>query len=109
MPRPTLVIGNWNYSSWSLRAWIALRMARVEFQVERVQLYQPDTRAQILAHSAAGTVPVLKHDGLVLSESLAICEYAAELAPAARLWPDDLPTRARARSVATEMHGGFPA
>jgi glutathione S-transferase len=109
VPRPTLVIGNWNYSSWSLRAWIALRMARVEFQVERVQLYQPDTRAQILAHSAAGTVPVLKHDGLVLSESLAICEYAAELAPAARLWPDDLPTRARARSVATEMHGGFPA
>ena len=109
MPRPTLVIGNWNYSSWSLRAWIALRMARVEFQVERVLLYQPDTRAQILAHSAAGTVPILKHDGLVLSESLAICEYAAELAPAARLWPDDLAMRARARSVATEMHGGFPA
>lgn len=109
MPPTTLVIGNRNYSSWSLRAWIALRMARVEFQVERVLLYQPDTRAQILAHSAAGTVPILKHDGLVLSESLAICEYAAELAPAARLWPDDLATRARARSVATEMHGGFPA
>jgi glutathione S-transferase len=109
VPPPTLVIGNFNYSSWSLRAWIALRMAGVEFQVERVPLYQPDTRARILAHSTAGTVPMLKCGGLVLSESLAICEYAAELAPAARLWPDDRQTRALARSVATEMHGGFPA
>jgi glutathione S-transferase len=109
VPPPTLVIGNYNYSSWSLRGWLALRMAGVEFDVERVRLYQPDTRAKILAHSAAGTVPILKCDGFVLSESLAIGEYAAELAPAARLWPDDVATRACARSVATEMHGGFPA
>ena len=109
MSRPTLVIGNYNYSSWSLRAWIALRVAGIEFEVERVPLYQPDTRARILAHHAAGTVPVLKHGALVLWESLAICEYAAELAPAARLWPEDRETRALARSVATEMHGGFPA
>lgn len=109
MPLPTLVIGNWNYSSWSLRAWLALRMAGVEFDVERVLLYQPDTRAKILAHSGAGTVPILRCDGLVLSESLAIGEYAAELAPEARLWPDDVAKRARARAVATEMHGGFPA
>lgn len=109
MPLPTLVIGNYNYSSWSLRPWIALRMAGVEFQVERIPLYQPDSRARILAHSAAGTVPVLKHDGLVLWESLAICEYAAELAPQVRLWPHERATRAQARAVATEMHGGFPA
>ena len=109
MPAPTLVIGNCNYSSWSLRAWIALRAAEIEFQVERVPLYQPDTRERILAHNAAGTVPVLKHGALVLWESLAICEYAAELAPAARLWPEERETRALARSVATEMHGGFPA
>jgi glutathione S-transferase len=105
----TLVIGNCNYSSWSLRAWIALRVAGIEFEVERIPLYQPDTRARILVHNAAGTVPVLKHGALVLWESLAICEYAAELAPAACLWPEDRETRALARSVATEMHGGFPA
>jgi glutathione S-transferase len=106
---PTLVIGNYNYSSWSLRGWLALRAAGIPFEVERVRLYQPDTRARILAHSAAGTVPVLKNGALVLSESLAICEYAAELQPGARLWPDDRETRALARCVATEMHGGFAA
>ena len=109
MPAATLVIGNYRYSSWSLRAWIALRMAGIDFQVERIALYQPDSKAGILKHSAAGTVPILKRDGLVLSESLAICEYAAELALEARLWPADRDTRAQARSVATEMHGGFPA
>jgi glutathione S-transferase len=105
----TLVIGNYNYSSWSLRAWLALRMAGLEFETVRIPLYQADTRSRILAHSAAGTVPVLKRGALVLSESLAICEYAAELAPAARLWPESREVRAQARSVATEMHGGFPA
>ncbi|HVN39998.1 MAG TPA: glutathione S-transferase family protein [Myxococcota bacterium] len=109
MSATTLVIGNYRYSSWSLRAWIALRMAGIDFVVERIALYQPDSKARILKHSAAGTVPILKHGGLVLSESLAICEYAAELAPQARLWPADRDTRALARSVATEMHGGFPA
>ena len=109
MASTTLVIGDARYSSWSLRAWIALRMAGIDFEVERIRLYQPDTKAKILKHSPAGTVPILKRDGLVLSESLAICEYAAELAPAAKLWPADRDLRALARSVATEMHGGFPA
>jgi glutathione S-transferase len=109
VPAATLVIGNYRYSSWSLRGWIALRMAGLDFEVERIALYQPDTKARILKHSAGGTVPILKCDGLVLSESLAICEYAAELAPQSRLWPSDRDTRAQARSVATEMHGGFPA
>ena len=109
MPTATLVIGDCRYSSWSLRAWIALRIAGIDFEVERIRLYQPDSKAKILKHSAAGTVPILKQGSLVVSESLAICEYAAELAPQARLWPVDRDVRAHARSVATEMHGGFPA
>jgi glutathione S-transferase len=107
MSNLTLVIGNWNYSSWSLRPWLALRMAGLAFEVERIPLYQPDSRAKLLARSGAGTVPVLVHGDLTLWESLAICEYVAELAPS--LWPADRATRARARCVATEVHGGFPA
>ncbi len=109
MPELLLVIGNWNYSSWSLRPWLALRMSGLPFRTERVPLYQPDSKARLLAHSGAGLVPVLKHGDLTVWESLAICEYVAELAPDAGLWPDDRALRARARSVATEMHGGFPA
>jgi glutathione S-transferase len=105
----TLVIGNYNYSSWSLRPWLALEMSGLRFEVERIALYQPESKARLLAHSKAGLVPVLKHADLVVWESLAICEYVAELAPRAGLWPDDLATRAEARAVATEMHGGFPA
>jgi glutathione S-transferase len=104
-----LVIGNCNYSSWSLRGWLALRAAGLAFDTIRIPLYQPDTRARILEHSPGGTVPVLERGELVVWESLAICEYAAELAPAAQLWPSDPLVRARARAVATEMHGGFPA
>lgn len=104
-----LVIGDFNYSSWSLRPWLALRMAGVEFEVERVALYQPDTRARILAHGGPGTVPLLKRGELRVWESLAICEYAAELAPRPGLWPEDRERRAHARAVATEMHGGFQA
>jgi glutathione S-transferase len=107
--RLLLVIGNYNYSSWSLRPWLALEMSGLEFRSERIPLYQDDTKAGIRAHSPAGTVPVLEHGELVLWESLAICEYVAELAPGAQLWPSDAFVRARARSVATEMHGGFPA
>jgi glutathione S-transferase len=73
-----------------------------------IRLWQPDTKARILAHSTAGKVPILKDGDLVVWESLAICEYVADRFPAARLWPEDAKTRAVARSVATEMHGGFP-
>jgi len=109
MSNLTLVIGNWNYSSWSLRPWLALRMSGLAFGTERIPLYQPDSKARLLARSPAGLVPVLEHGELRVWESLAICEYVAELAPQAALWPSDPATRARARSVATEMHGGFPA
>jgi glutathione S-transferase len=105
----TLVIGNWNYSSWSLRPWIALRMSGLEFAVERIPLYVPGAKERILAHSASGHVPLLREGGTVIWESLAICERVAELAPGAGLWPAHAPTRAIARAVATEMHGGFSA
>lgn len=109
MSQLTLVIGNRNYSSWSLRPWLALRMSGLAFAVERIPLYRDDSKARIFAHSAAGLVPVLHDGATTVWESLAICEHVAELAPRAGLWPDDRATRAVARAVATEMHGGFPA
>ncbi len=105
----TLVVGNKNYSSWSLRPWLALRMAGLDFAEERIPLYGPGSRDAILRHSPAGRVPIL-HDGdLTVWDSLAICEYAAELAPRAGLWPDDRAARAHARSISAEMHAGFAA
>lgn len=107
MAKRTLVIGDKNLSSWSLRPWIALKQAGVPFDEELVRLYQPDTAARIARHSPTGRVPVLVDGELTVWESLAICEYAAELAPEAKLWPADRAVRAEARSAATEMHGGF--
>ena len=108
MAELTLFIGNKNYSSWSLRPWLALKVAGATFREEMIRLWQPDTRAKIMAHSLAGKVPILKDGDLVVWESLAICDYVADRFPAARLWPEDAKARAVARSVATEMHGGFP-
>ncbi len=105
----TLVIGNKNYSSWSLRPWLALKLAGLEFEEIRIPLYAPTSKQEILRHSPAGKVPVLKHGDVRVWESLAICEYAAELAPQARLWPADQAVRAHARSVSAEMHAGFSA
>lgn len=107
MPRLILVIGNKNYSSWSLRPWLVLRMAGLDFEEVRVPLYQPDSRDQILHHSPAGKVPILRDGDLTVWDSLAICEYVAELVPRAGLWPDDGAARARARSISAEMHAGF--
>lgn len=104
-----LVIGNKKYSSWSLRPWILLRHAGATFEEIRIPLYRPESKEQILRYSPSGKVPLLIDGEVRVWESLAICEYVAELAPRAGLWPDDAATRARARSVATEMHGGFPA
>lgn len=107
MPAFTLVIGDKNVSSWSLRAWLLLKHAGIEFEEVQVRLRLPGTRRQILAHSPAGQVPVLKHDGLVIWDSLAIAEYLAGLFPEKRLWPGQHAARARARSVSAEMHAGF--
>ncbi|HEX6957797.1 MAG TPA: glutathione S-transferase family protein [Ferrovibrio sp.] len=105
----TLVIGNKNYSSWSLRPWLALKATGAAFDEVMIGLRHPDTRAKILAHSPAGKVPILKHGDLLVWESLAICEYLAETFPAAGLWPEDARARAVARCIATEMHAGFMA
>ena len=105
--KPTLLIANKNYSSWSLRGWLALRHAGIEFDEQLVLLDRPDTAARIGAFSPSGRVPAFKDGGLLIWDSLAICEYAAEKNPA--LWPADAKARAVARSVSAEMHAGFMA
>ena len=103
----TLVIGNKNYSSWSLRPWLAMTVAGIAFDEIVVPLRQADTAARIAEHTAAGKVPVLKHGALTVWESIAILEYLAELFPKAQLWPEDREARAVARAAAGEMHAGF--
>ncbi len=107
MSELVLVIGNKRYSSWSLRPWLALKQAGLPFTEVLITLRQPDTKARILEHSPSGKVPYLRDGDLGIWESLAICEYVAEIAPAARLWPEDRAARAIARAVSTEMHAGF--
>ena len=101
-----LVIGNKNYSSWSLRAWLAMKGLGLSFEEKRVVLYTPEARAQILRHSPAGKVPILVDGATTVWDSLAILEYLAERHPG--LWPADRAERARARSISAEMHSGFP-
>ena len=105
----TLVIGNKNYSSWSLRPWIAMKAAGITFDEKVIPLYQPGSREQILRFSPAGKVPVLIDGDNAIWESLAILEYLAEKFPGAKLWPADVHARGVARSIAHEMHGGFQA
>ncbi len=109
----TLVIGNKNYSSWSLRPWLAMKMAGIAFDEIRVPLDQADTKANILRHSPTGKVPCLIDSGsagrLTVWDSLAICEYVNEAYAAGRMWPAELAARAHARSAAAEMHSGFAA
>lgn len=102
-----LIIGNKNYSSWSLRPWLALKHTGAPFTETKVLLYKPGSRQEILHHNGAGKVPVLKHGNLTVWDSLAICEYLAELFPAAKLWPEAAAARAEARSISAEMHSGF--
>lgn len=103
----TLVMGNKAYSSWSLRPWLAMKQAGLAFAETVIPLRQPDTAARIAEHSPSGRVPSLIHAGLTVWDSLAICEYVAELAPEAGLWPADRAARAVARAVSAEMHSGF--
>ena len=104
-----LAIGNRNYSSWSLRPWLLMRRAGLEFDTVDVPLDTEETPAAMLRWSPTGRVPVL-HDGeLAVWDSLAICEHVAELVPEAGLWPADRAERAVARSMAAEMHSGFPS
>jgi len=108
MAKLTLVIGTRRYSSWSLRPWLALRQSGLAFDEILIPLRQPDTKERILAHSPSGKVPLLKDGDLRIWDSLAICEYVAELACAVPLWPENRGARAVARAVSAEMHSGFP-
>ncbi len=105
----TIILGNKNYSSWSLRGWLALEASGADFEEVVIPLDQPETKAAIRAHSPSGRVPALKHGDLTLWDSLAIGEYLAECFPEAGLWPEDPKLRAQARCIAAEMHAGFAA
>lgn len=109
MSKLHLVIGNKNYSSWSLRPWMALTMAGIPFRETVIPLDTVETPALIAQHSRAGRVPVLHHGRQTVWESLAIMEYLAELFPEKHLWPKALAARAMARAVSHEMHAGFGA
>jgi len=107
MSELTLYIGNKNYSSWSLRPWLALKQAGADFKEVLIPLDRPDTMDLLQRHTPAKRVPALTRGETTIWESLAICEFAAEIFPEAKLWPDDRAVRAMARSVANEMHAGF--
>ena len=105
----TLVIGNKNYSSWSMRPWLALRAKNIPFEEVFIPLYtdNPADKQRILSFSRAGKVPALVDGDITVWDSLAIIEYAAERFPDAKLWPEDRAARAHARSISAEMHSGF--
>ena len=103
-----LVIGTKKWSTWSLRPWLALKRTGAPFTETLITLREDGvTQPAIAGHSPSGLVPALKVDGMVIWDSLAICEYLAERFPEARLWPQDPVARALARAAASEMHSGF--
>jgi glutathione S-transferase len=103
-----LVIGNKNYSSWSMRPWLALRANDIAFEEIFIPLYTGDVdKKQILSFSRAGKVPTLIDGDITVWDSLAIIEYLAEKFPDARLWAEDRVRRAHARAISAEMHSGF--
>jgi len=104
-----LVIGNKNYSSWSFRPWLAMKVAGIPFEETLVSLEAADFKARLTALSGAGKVPVLIDGEIRVWESLAILEYLAEKFSQAALWPRDAAARAHARAIASEMHAGFQA
>ena len=113
MTQPILYIGNKNYSSWSMRPWLALKWAGIAFEERIIPLggvgYGKSRIGEILAVSPSGRVPALHVGDTVIWDSLAICEWAAEFKPEALLWPSAATARAVARSAAAEMHSGFAA
>jgi glutathione S-transferase len=104
-----LIIGNKNYSSWSLRGWLAVKQAGVAFEEDLVDLAAPDYKAELRRRSPAAKVPVLQQGELLIWDSLAIIEHLAESHPEAGFWPAAPAARAMARSIAAEMHAGFAA
>jgi glutathione S-transferase len=102
-----LIIGNKNYSSWSLRPWIAMRQAGIPFEEELFALYEPGSREKIMKYSPTGTVPCLVDGDVTVWESLAILDYLADKFPDKKLWPSDMKARGFARAISSEMHAGF--
>ena len=106
-PKLTLIIGNKNYSSWSLRPWLAMSAKGVSFAEVLIPLNHPNTAQEVKQYSPTGLVPALKFGNLLLWESLAIIEYVAEKHPEANLWPEDPEMRALARALSCEVHSGY--
>jgi len=104
-----LVIGNKNYSSWSLRPWLLMRVKDIAFEEVLIPLYQTDSQQRLRSLGTSGKVPVLIDGALSIWDSLAITEYLAETFPEAGIWPRTTAARARARSISAEMHSGFNA
>ncbi|MDK2123201.1 glutathione S-transferase family protein [Parachitinimonas caeni] len=102
-----LIIGNKNYSSWSLRPWLLLKQAQIPFEEVLIPLYEAGSRERTLAYSPTGKVPCLIDGDIVVWDSLAISEYLAECFPERQLWPAAMADRAEARAIAAEMHAGF--
>jgi glutathione S-transferase len=109
MTKPTLVIGNKNYSSWSMRAWVLLRAAGIEFEEVQLKFHTEGWEREIGRWSPTGLVPVLWLDGEPVWDTLAIAEAAADRWPERQVWPRDARARAVARSIAAEIHAGFHA
>lgn len=107
MSRLVLIVGNKNYSSWSLRPWLAMKVLGLEFEERRVSLYVPGAKEALLGYSPAGKVPILIDGERRVWDSLAILEYLAEGYPS--FWPAAPAARALARSISAEMHSGFAA
>ncbi len=107
MSKPTLVIGNRNYSSWSYRAWLILTKANIEFDTVRIPLFVDGFQDEIAKFSPAGKVPIYIDDDLTIWDSLSIAEYIAETH--SELWPSQEQARATARTISAEMHAGFSA
>ena len=106
-PGLTLIIGNKNVSSWSMRPWVAAVAFGIPFTEIKLLLDQPDTANQIARYSHAGRVPVLMSGDMTVWDSLAITEYLAEQFPDQHMWPQDVAARALARAIVAEMHSGF--
>lgn len=102
-----LVVGNKNYSSWSLRPWLLLKEMKIPFRETKIPLYQEDSREQLLKYSSSAKVPVYFYKEIPIWDSLAICETIAEIYPEKHCWPQAFDLRAMARSVSHEMHSGF--
>ena len=107
MAKPVLVIGNKNYSSWSLRPYMMLAMAGIPFDEKFIRFGEPEFGIAVRKVSAAARVPVLLHNGNTVWDSLAIIEYLAETFPKKLVWPKNKKARALARSAAAEMHSSF--